>query len=78
MLFAYTKKGVGGPPEIFFVSWVYPLFAMDLYEYPKISMDMRGYSCGVTQGQPWLSQSTLDVVVILSGIRKCTLDVLVI
>ncbi len=36
------------------------------------------YGCGVTQGQPWLSQGTLDVLVILFGIRTCILDVLVI
>ena len=36
------------------------------------------YSCSVTQGQPWLNQCTLDVLVILFNIRSCTLDVLVI
>ena len=33
-----------------------------------------GYSCNETQGQPWLSQRTLDVLVFELG----TLDVLVI
>ena len=32
------------------------------------------YSCKVTQGQFWLSQCTLDLL----GIRKCTLDVLIV
>ena len=36
------------------------------------------YSCGVTQGLPWLSQCTLDVLVMLFGIRTCTLNVLLI
>ena len=35
------------------------------------------YSCNMTRGQPWLSQGTLDDIVIF-GIRICTLDVLVI
>ena len=34
------------------------------------------YSCNVTQGQPWLNQGALDLLVILSGIRACTLDIL--
>ena len=37
----------------------------------------KDYSCGVTQGQTWLSQGTLDVLVILFGIRRCALDALV-
>ena len=35
-------------------------------------------SCGVAEGQPCLSQGTLDVLVIVFGIRTCTLDALVI
>ena len=43
------------------------------------STTLSKYSCGVmTQGQSWLRQGTLDVLVILFGIGTCTLDVLVI
>ena len=31
--------------------------------------------CGVTRGQPWLSQSALDVLVVLICIKTCRLDV---
>ena len=36
------------------------------------------YGRNVAQGQPCLSQGTLDVLVILFDIRTCTLDALVI
>ena len=42
------------------------------------SMSLSVYSCGVTQGQPWLSQCTLDVLVISLNIGTCTMDVLVV
>ena len=48
--------------------------------YSKFETDFvrTPYSCGVTQDQPWLSQGTLDILVILFGIRTCTMGVLVI
>ena len=35
------------------------------------------YRCNVTHGHPWLSPGSVTVLVILSGVRTCTVDVLV-
>ena len=49
-----------------------------LHKYLGEMYNVFVYGCNVTQGQLWLSQGALDVMVILLGIRTCTLDVLVI
>ena len=65
---------LAGPGESSTLDLVCPIRKMNLVR----QITHKNYNCNVTQGQPWLSRGTLDVLVILFEIRKCTLDVFVI
>ena len=51
---------------------------MELLNTLNVHSNESAHDCNATKAQPWLSQGTLDVLVIFSSIRTCTLDAFVI